>query len=61
MQASAKIKSQQLLQVKSTETVQGPNQGTGERVYPRRVLSYICSRVKMIWRMKGELRGLNTY
>ena len=30
MQASAKIKSQQLLQVKSTETVQGPNQGTGE-------------------------------
>ena len=31
MQASAKIKSRQLLQVKSTETVQGPNQGTGER------------------------------
>lgn len=33
MQASAKIKLQQLLHVKSTETVQGPNQGTGEREF----------------------------
>ena len=36
----SKIKSQQLPHVKSTETVQGPNHRTGERGYPRRVLSY---------------------
>ena len=37
----SKISSQQLPHVKSTETVQGPNHRTGERVYPKRVLSYI--------------------
>ena len=45
MQAAAKIdskiSSQQLPHVKSTETVQGPNHRTGERVYQKRVLSYI--------------------
>ena len=45
MQATAKIhskrKQQQLRHVKSTKTVQGPNDGTEERVYLSRVLSYI--------------------
>ena len=44
-QIHCKIKSQQLLHIESTETVQGPNHRTGERVYPRWVLSHIHVRL----------------